>query len=456
MKKNIISKILENTYQWIQYKKKKMPLSSFHEKIEKSKFFFKKIFKKNCPSFILECKKSSPLNGIINNQFNISKIINVYNKHADIISIITEEKFFKGNFKYLLKARKKTKKPLLCKDFFIDPYQIYYARYHQADAILLMLSILDDNTYIKLSNIAISMNLGILTEIHTYQELQRALSLNASVIGINNRNLKDLSVNLNCTKQLAPLIPNNKIIVCESGINSYKNVRLLSNMVNGFLIGTHLMRSSNLEFATRKIIYGANKVCGLKKNTIAKLADTMGCVYGGLIFIPQSPRYVNNQQSKKIIENTMLKYVGVFCNEQPQYIVNKVHELNLYAIQLHGQENEEFIKILKKLLPNHIRIWKSISMNKNTTIHKNSNINRYILDHKNGGTGRRFDWNLIRKFQISNMMLAGGLNLKNIFTASTLGFHGLDLNSGIEKYPGIKDPHKLKSAFKMLRLCSRQ
>ncbi|VFP81097.1 Tryptophan biosynthesis protein TrpCF [Buchnera aphidicola (Cinara kochiana kochiana)] len=456
MKKNIISKILNSTYQWIQYKKKKIPLNSFYGKIETSKFSFENSFKKNHPSFILECKKSSPLNGVINTKFNISKIIKVYNKYADIISIITEEKFFQGNFKYLLKARAKTDKLLLCKDFFIDPYQVYYARYHQANAILLMLSILDDNTYINLSKIANSMNLGVLTEVHTYEELQRALFLKASVIGINNRNLTNLSVNISNTQQLAPLIPKNKIVICESGINSYKNVRLLSNIVDGFLIGTHLMRSNNLEFATRKIIYGKNKICGLKQDIITKLASKIGCIYGGLIFIPQSPRYIDTQQSKKIIQNTLLKYVGIFSNEQPQYILKKVCELDLYAVQLHGQENEEFIKILKNLLPHHVRIWKVISMNKNTIIHKNININRYVLDNKNGGTGKTFNWNLINNFDVSNMMLAGGLNLKNIFTASKLGFCGLDLNSGLEASPGIKDPNKIKSAFKILRLCSKK
>ncbi|MGI4816725.1 MAG: bifunctional indole-3-glycerol-phosphate synthase TrpC/phosphoribosylanthranilate isomerase TrpF [Janthinobacterium lividum] len=455
MKNNIISKILKYTQQWIQHKKKSVPLNSFFGKIKKTNYFFEKKLKKNRPSFILECKKSSPLHGIIRDKFNISEIISTYHKHADVISVITEKKFFHGSFQYLLQAREQTDKPLLCKDFFIDPYQIYYARYHQADAILLMLSILDNKTYIQLSKIAISMNLGILTEVHTLSELKRALFLKATVIGINNRNLSDLSVNLDTTKKLAPLIPQNKIVICESGINNYKNVRLLSKLVDGFLIGTHLMQSTNLEFSIRKLIYGDNKICGLTIHENAQFAEKVGCVYGGLIFIPSSKRCITTLQGVKIIKNTLLKYVGVFCNQTHQDILKQVYELNLRVVQLHGTETNKFINSLKKLLPDNVLIWKAISVNKNTIIYQNEDIDRYILDHKTGGTGKNFDWKLIKKFNISNMMLAGGLNIKNIFLASTLGFLGLDLNSGLERSPGIKDPNKIKLAFAMLRLCSK-
>lgn len=451
MKENIISKILEHTYRWIQYKKKNIPLSTFFNKIKKSEKFFENIFKKKNPSFILECKKASPLTGIIKKNFHISEIISTYNKYADVISIITEEKFFHGNFEYLLKASTQTKKLLLCKDFIIDPYQIYYARYHQADAILLMLSILDDKTYITLANLAKQMNLGILTEIHSLNELKRALKLNATVIGINNRNLKNLSINTDNTKNLVSYIPKNKIIICESGINNYSQVRSMSGIVNGFLIGTHLMKSKNLERSVKKIIYGNNKICGLTNVTDAQYANEKGFVYGGLIFISRSPRYVDNNASMRIVMNTQLQYIGVFKNEKPEYILNQVNQFNLYAIQLHGNESLEFIIKLKKILPIHVKIWKAISMNYNTIIHDNILINRYLLDNKNGGTGRTFNWDLIKKFNISNMMLAGGLNIKNSFLASTLGFKGLDFNSGLEKYPGKKDSKKIKKVFKILR-----
>ncbi|WP_075433797.1 bifunctional indole-3-glycerol-phosphate synthase TrpC/phosphoribosylanthranilate isomerase TrpF [Buchnera aphidicola] len=451
MKNNILSKILTSTYQWIQYQKKNIPLLSFEKKIEKSRISFKDHLKKNHPAFILECKQSSPSNGIINKKFNISKIINVYDKYADIISVITEEKFFHGNFEYLLQARENTKKPLLCKDFFIDPYQIYYARYHKANAILLMLSILDDATYMKLSNIAKQMHLGVLTEINNIEELKRALALNAEVIGINNRNLKDLSVDIHKTKKIAQLIPKDRIIICESGITSYTDVRDLSKVVDGFLIGSHLMKSKNLESATRSIIYGENKICGLKNPLEAQYAEKYGCVYGGLNFIPKSPRYIYNQEAKEIVTYTKLKYIGIFRNESHQYILNKVDQFNLYAVQLHGTEDDIFIKKLKRILPKSVRIWKAISMKKDTVIKTNSNINRYLLDNQAGGTGQTFDWRLIKTFKIADMMLAGGLNLKNSFLASTLGFRGLDFNTGLELSPGRKDPKKIKSIFRILR-----
>lgn len=130
--------------------------------------------------------------------------------------------------------------PILCKDFFIDSYQVYLARYYKADAILLMLSILDNKQYMMLYNIAKELNMEVLTEVNNTTELHRAIQLNALIIGINNRNLHDLSIDLNRTKILSPLIKN-RIIISESGITENAQIKELSKMVHGFLIGSSLM-----------------------------------------------------------------------------------------------------------------------------------------------------------------------------------------------------------------------
>ncbi|WP_075431894.1 bifunctional indole-3-glycerol-phosphate synthase TrpC/phosphoribosylanthranilate isomerase TrpF [Buchnera aphidicola] len=451
MKSNTLLKILQYKKIWIQQHKIQKPLLSFYHDLKKSKKNFKKSIIKNNPAFIFECKKASPSQGLLRSKFSIPKIINIYNKYANAISVITENKFFKGSFEDLKNAAQYTNKPILCKDFFIDPYQIYYARYHQADAILLMMSILSDSQYVMMTDLAKKMNMHILTEVHNHVELNRALLLNAEIIGINNRNLKDLSINLKTTIQIAPLIPLDRIIISESGINNYKKIRMLSSYVNGFLIGTHLMKSSNLDTSVRSIVYGYNKVCGLTRMKDAFIAEKSGCIYGGFIFYNNSPRYIKRHFCKKIINQVKLKYVGVFVNARIDDILLRVIQLSLSVVQLHGHENQEYIQKLRDVLPHNVKIWKALSVQDSFPTQRYCYVDRYLIDNKNGGTGSTFNWNLIKKHDVSKIILAGGLTLQNIFKASTLGFYGLDFNSGIEKMPGIKDSKKIIQTFNLLK-----
>lgn len=153
-----------------------------------------------------------------------------------------------GSFANLEIVRDQVEQPVLCKDFMVDEYQIYLARYYKADAILLMLSVLTDEEYKKLAKVAHRFNMGVLTEASNEEELNRAIKLKAKVIGINNRNLRDLSVDLNTTRLLAPKVPKGTIIISESGIYKNQEVRELRSFVNGFLIGSSIMgeKISNL------------------------------------------------------------------------------------------------------------------------------------------------------------------------------------------------------------------
>ncbi|MGR5541393.1 bifunctional indole-3-glycerol-phosphate synthase TrpC/phosphoribosylanthranilate isomerase TrpF, partial [Vibrio campbellii] len=143
---------------------------------------------------------------------------------------------------------------------------VYLARHYSADAILLMLSVLNDEEYQSLATVAHELNMGVLTEVSNEEELHRAVKLGAKVIGINNRNLRDLSTDLNRTKELAPLIRElapEAIVISESGIYTHQQVRDLAAHADGFLIGSSLMAEDNLELAVRKVTLGENKVCGL-------------------------------------------------------------------------------------------------------------------------------------------------------------------------------------------------
>ena len=345
--------------------------------------------------------------------------------------------------------------PVICKDFIIDEYQIYLARLYQADATLLMLSVLDDAEYIALAKVAHSLNMGVLTEVSNEAELVRAIALDAKVIGINNRDLRDLSIDLNRTKDIAPKIPSDRIIISESGIYNNQQVRDLANYANGFLVGSSLMSQDNVDLACRRLILGDNKVCGLTRPEDAKVVYEQGAIYGGLIFAPTSPRCVNVTTAQQVIAAAPLAYVGVFVNEQATVVAQLANHLGLAAVQLHGSEDASYIAILKTLLNNDIQIWKAHGVSKQAPDLSLAKVDRHLVDSKvagqSGGTGQTFDWSLLTPEDCSQVMLAGGLTPDNVQDAAKLGCLGLDLNSGLESAPGIKDTDKIIAAFSALR-----
>lgn len=449
MQETILNKIVKDKIVWIKDRKKKEPFKDIKNKINiKTRNFYNALKNKNC-FFILECKKSSPSLGIIKKNFNLIEISNTYKKYASAISILTDEKYFHGNLKFINIVRNYVFQPILCKDFFIDPYQVYLARYYNADAILLMLSILNNEQYITLSKIAKKLNMGILTEVNNIEELNRAIKLNAEIIGINNRNLHDLSIDLNRTRILSPLIKN-KIIISESGITKNSQIKELSKIVNGFLIGSSLMSKKNLEISTKSLIFGHNKVCGLTRSIDAQVSEKYGAIYGGLIFAENSPRKITKNIAKNIIFNSNLKYVGVFQNQDISIILDIANELNLYAIQLHGDENQKYVDLLRNKLPKNIKIWKAFSIQSKVPLLNWNYIDKYLFDSYSGGSNTSFDWGILKNCVLNKVILAGGINIKNCTIASKLNCAGLDLNSGVEISPGIKDHRKIKSIFQKL------
>ena len=452
MKKTILQEIIKNKLTWLNIHKKKQPFISFKHKIKITNRDFDQSINNIQPFYILECKKSSPSSGIIRKKFNLIDICHVYKKYASVISVLTDEQYFNGKLEFIPIVKSIVTQPVLCKDFFIDPYQVYLARYYQAHAILLMLSILSNEQYNILSNIAKDMNMGIITEVNNETELKRAIVLNAKVIGINNRNLHDFSIDLNRTRKIAPLIPNNIKIISESGINNYSQIRELSKLAHGFLIGSSLMLKKDLDTAIRKMIMGDNKVCGLTQKKDAEMSKKSGAIYGGLIFIKSSKRYIDENQAIKIIYSTNLQYVGIFRDENINHVVSVAKSLNLQAIQLHGNEDQNYINKLRNQLPYEIKIWKAFSIKEIVPNCNFKNINYYLFDSLEGGSGKSFNWSILSNYNLSNVILAGGLNPNNCVLASKLGCAGLDFNSGIENSFGKKDPKKIASVFQSLRM----
>ncbi len=463
MPNNILAEIVTNKEQELVTRKKKLSVDDLKNNIKSSNRSFYDALNNEKSDFIFECKKASPSKGLIRKNFDLSEILSVYKDFASAISVLTDYTYFKGSFEYLIQASQLVKQPILCKDFFIDTYQVYEARYFGADAILLMLSVLDDAQYIQLADVAKQLNLDILTEVHDSEELQRSIKLKARIIGINNRNLKDLTIDLATTEKLVAQIPaeirRDTLIISESGISNRQQIKRLAPLVNGFLIGSSIMAEQNIRKQCKKLIYGTTKICGLTSEQAAKNAYKQGAVYGGLIFYSKSPRCVDLQQAKAIIKAAPLDYVGVFVNEDEQILIHTATKLALKVIQLHGDETFEYIKTIKKALP-QCELWKAINIKDNSIaisplLEGDNNIDRYLLDTHNGqmrgGSGQPFDWSLLEKIDKEKIMLAGGIDINNIKAANKLNTFGLDINSGVEDSPGIKSESKITTIFEALR-----
>ena len=447
----VLAKIVADKAIWVEARKQQQPLASFQNDVQPTQRSFYDALRGTRTAFILECKKASPSKGVIRDDFDPARIANVYKHYASAISVLTDEKYFQGSFDFLPIVSGIAPQPILCKDFIIDAYQIYLARFYQADACLLMLSVLDDEQYRQLAAVAHSLNMGVLTEVSNEEELERAIALKAKVVGINNRDLRDLSIDLNRTRQLAPRLGHDVTVISESGINTNAPVRELAHYANGFLIGSAMMSHDDLNAAVRRVLLGENKVCGLTRVEDAQAAYEAGAIYGGLIFVPTSPRAVSEDQAREVINAAPLSYVGVFRNTPVADVVARATALELSAVQLHGDEDQAYIDALRAELPASVQIWKALSVADTLPARDLNHVDKYVFDNGQGGSGRRFDWALLQGQDLSNVILAGGLSADNCVTAAKSGCVGLDFNSGVELQPGIKDASKLASAFQTLR-----
>lgn len=200
--------------------------------------------KKGLPGVIAEIKRASPSKGIIREDFDPVRIAKSYEKGgAACLSVLTDEFFFQGSFEYLVQVKNSCDLPVLRKDFIIDPYQVHETAAWGADAMLLISAILTEQEMLELNELAQDYGLDVLVESHNEEELSKALKLPGAMIGINNRNLENFTVDLNTTIRLKKLVDRDQILVTESGILTPEDVEfMLSNGVKNFLIGEMFMR----------------------------------------------------------------------------------------------------------------------------------------------------------------------------------------------------------------------
>src|SRR6476661_171853 len=289
-----------------------MSLESLRARARPTQRSLVKAIAKGGARFILEIKKASPSAGAIRVDGDPAALARGYAGVADALSVLCDRTFFGGSLDDLAAARAEFDGPILAKDFFIDPRQVAEARIAGADAILIMLSLLDDSGARAMIAEARRLGMDALVEVHDEAEMRRALALGAPLIGINNRDLRDLSVDLSTTERLARLAPD-RLLVSESGINSRGDVERLSPLVDAFLIGSSLMRSRELAQAARHLIFGRTKLCGLNRG--ADLRAARPAAFAGFVFVPGSPRHVTADEAAPLAGSARrsgMLPVGVF------------------------------------------------------------------------------------------------------------------------------------------------
>ena len=433
-------------------------------------------------NFICEVKKASPSKGIIAEHFPYLDIAKEYEvAGAAAISVLTEPNFFKGDKKYLQEIASTVKIPVLRKDFIIDEYQIYQAKVWGASAILLICACLEVPTLTKFRKLADSLGLSSLVEAHDEKEVQMAIDCGARIIGVNNRNLKDFTVDVQNSVRLRNLVQDDVIFVSESGLETPEDIQVLrDNNIGVALMGETFMRSPN-KVEKLAYLYGSTyytpkvKMCGISKvETIPAVVEAKPN-YMGLVFAP-SKRQVTVDQAKILVEelhkgcakkygsdtepdkNDTIKTVGVFVNETVDNLVTIANEANLDAVQLHGDEDETFIQSLKECT--NVEVWKAVQIRSAADVEAwiDSSADMILFDayHKDerGGTGEVFDWSSLDEFE-RPFMLAGGIDSTNVARAiRTVRPYGIDTSSGIETN-GVKDDEKITAFTKIVKSIGR-
>lgn len=254
----ILDKIITFKSNEIKSKKKKVSLSFLEELIDQRppvKGFYKKIAAEGI-SLIAELKKASPSKGILREDFNpVDLAKRCIRAGAGALSVLTDERFFQGSLLYLEEVAAQVNVPALCKDFIIDEYQLFEARAYGADAILLLAGVLNGDQLAEFISRARSLNLDCLVEVHTLEELETVLTTEVGIIGINNRDLNDFTVDLKTTERLIRFIPKDKLVVSESGIFTAQDVVLLRDLgVRAVLIGEAIMTAGDIEAKIRELL----------------------------------------------------------------------------------------------------------------------------------------------------------------------------------------------------------
>ena len=390
--------------------------------------------------FIFEYKRRSPSEGLLSSALEPAAVARAYTGVADAMSVLTDARFFGGSLADLAAARTAFDGPILAKDFIVDVAQVAEARIARADAVLAILSVLDDGEARQVMTEAERLGMDVLVEVHDESEMRRAVALGAALIGINNRDLKSFRTDLSVTERLAGLA-GDALVISESGIATRADIDRLAPHVDGFLIGSTPMRSGDPHGEARALAFGRVKLCGLR--TAADLDAAAPAAFAGLVFVPGTPRDVTLDQALEAIAGAKHAppLVAVFRSQ----VTDIIGKLPLKAIQLHHPAYDA---------PSVTSIETWLAETPGDPI---KSADRILFDNGPGGTGQSFDWTKIQhRPELPTALIAGGIGAHNVVAARAVGAFAIDIGSAMDETPGVKSHHKIAALFETLRPPSRQ
>jgi anthranilate phosphoribosyltransferase len=383
---------------------------------------FEKAMSKDGKSLILEIKNASPTEGrIVNEDRDIEIIVKMYEEGgASAISVVTEPNYFSGSFELLTQVSSATSLPILCKDFITQKQHVVRARNAGADAILLIAKLLSASQIQELSQVAKDYGMDVLCEVHDEEELNTAIEAGAKIIGVNNRDLNTFIVDLNTTNKLAAQIPEDCLLISESGIRSAKDVRSMPENVDGLLIGTQMLKSNFLDLKIKELMNEPLvKICGVRSFDEALHCEQTGVDMIGLNFVESSHRCISKSEAEKISDLKVYK-VGVFQDQELDFVNRIAESMSLDMIQLSGNEDQAYIDVCIRPVIK-------------TVFEGNSDYSceYLILDGSNPGSGSEVESTVVAPNK--DFLIAGGLTPENVASKVTcFNSIGADCASGVE------------------------
>ncbi len=436
-------------------------------------------------SIIAEIKPKSPSEGTIFPRSSVPSIGKAYNENADAISVLCDTEFFGGGYDLLQEVRSLTNRPILAKEFMIDAKQIRSAASHGADAVLLIASILTKDQLAEFMQLAADLDLSVLLEVHSGKDVKKVSDVfidlptdtqQKILVGINNRDLDTLSVDLTVTQRLAPLIrelmPSLRCIIAESGIRSHTDVARLSKYVQGFLVGSSILRSDNPTNFLASLFSPRPKVClpvgmacpaepqmrsrvkfcGMTNEEDIVAAENLHVDFVGFIFVPSSPRHVTLAEAIRLTKKVKhAKTVGVFADMLLQDMQRHIDVLHLDYVQLYGNPEMDLCRQLNVPV---IQAFRGVPSSEVLEIFLK--ICPYVLIDKEEGKDT-VDLRAISALPAgirSRLFLAGGLTPTNVLSAiKDVHPYAVDSARGIESEPGKKDGARMQSFLAQLSAC---
>ncbi|MBX9569904.1 MAG: hypothetical protein K2X77_13485 [Candidatus Obscuribacterales bacterium] len=497
---DFLDNVLQHKLVEIAERKAANPLESFRDKVEKSEGRFLKALSNSGLNIVAEIKPRSPALGKMEGSISVDERIAIYSKHAKAISVLCDQKFFDGSIDLLRNVSQASSLPTLCKDFIIDPYQVYEARMAGADAVLLICKLLSIELLQELFHLICQLGMTAVVEVQNITEMESAIALGAEVILINNRDLQSLQIDLNTTKNLAKLAPQGTVVIAASGVENAQDLASLRDHASNFLIGSAFMKSPDpqakfLEFfqaerafrlgqfvdegsflsEERRNAESLVKVCGICNIHDAEFAATSGADFLGFIFA-ESPRKLDAGEAASIISGIRSscdkapKLVGVFRNQPIEEVLQTSRRLELDAIQLHGSESPDYVLELRESLlgngksaqnPPIIKVIEidpadSQVFNIDPAIYAGL-VDLFLFDRPKAHASNVSWLDNVLKTVGDKLCLwrpflfAGGINEGNFAKALTLKPVGVDLASGVESSPRQKDHSKIKNFFDKIK-----